>query len=110
MPKSWTTEKMRKTTTNQAGIALWCTKGKNALLEVPTLGRNEPTAAPRVMIKISGTAGAEKHPTLDCALGRVGGTVTGVVIAAFRPSKAESVIVKARPSNMVCQSAPCATP
>jgi hypothetical protein len=65
MPKSWTIAKMRNTTTNQEGIALWCAKGKKALLELPMVGKNVPTAAPKVMIRISGTAVARKtHPTI----------------------------------------------
>jgi hypothetical protein len=65
MPKSWTMAKMRKTTTNHDGMALWWAKGKKALLELPIVGKNVPTAAPRVMIKISGTAVARNtHPTI----------------------------------------------
>jgi hypothetical protein len=36
MAKSWTMAKIRKTTTNQAGMKLWWAKGRKALAEVPT--------------------------------------------------------------------------
>ena len=56
MAKSCTMAKRRNTTTNQAGMALWWANGRKALLAVPTVVRKVPTAAPRAMIRISGTA------------------------------------------------------
>ncbi len=66
MANSCTMQKIKKMTTNQAGIADWWAKGRKAFDEVPTVVRNVPRAAPRVMIRISGTAVPTKiQPTID---------------------------------------------
>src|ERR1700684_2848234 len=64
MANSWTMAKMRKITTNQAGMKLWWAKDKRPPEPVPMLRRNVPTTAPRVMMRISGTAVPRKiQPT-----------------------------------------------
>ena len=65
MPKSCTTAKRMNTTTNHEGMALWWTKGSNALAPVPMLRTKVPTTAPSVMMRISGTAVPRKtQPTM----------------------------------------------
>ena len=64
MANSCTMAKTRKTTTNQAGMTLWWAKGSRPPAPVPMPATNVPTTAPRVMIRISGTAVPRKtQPT-----------------------------------------------
>ena len=64
MANSCTMAKTRNTTTNQAGMKLWWAKGRRPPEPVPMSRRNVPTTAPRVMMRISGTAVPRKiQPT-----------------------------------------------
>ena len=65
MPNSCTTAKSRKITTNHDGMALWWAKGKKPPAPVPMLRTKVPTTAPKVMMRISGTAVPRKtQPTM----------------------------------------------
>ena len=55
-PKSCTIAKTRKTTTNQDGNGGLVGEGEEAAGPVPTSRTKVPTAAPSVMMRISGTA------------------------------------------------------
>jgi hypothetical protein len=56
MQKSWRAAKTMKITTNQAGMALWCARGRKPPVPWPMPTMKVATTAPRVMIRISGTA------------------------------------------------------
>ena len=65
MAKSWSAAKIMKTTTNQAGMTLWWAKGRKPPVPCPMPTTKVATAAPSVMIRISGTAVPRKtHPTM----------------------------------------------
>ena len=65
MPNSWTTAKIRNTTTNQDGMALWWARATGLRAPVPMLRTNVPITAPSVMMRISGTAVPRKiQPTM----------------------------------------------
>ncbi len=62
---SWTMHRIRNASTNQAGKKDWWAKATKALAWVPTSRRKVPTAAPSVMIRISGRAVPRKtQPTM----------------------------------------------
>ena len=88
MAKSCTMAKMRKTTTNQAGMALWWAKGRRPPAPVPMLSDERPDHGAQGHDEDLGHGRAEEDPADDALLRGVGRAVAGVVVAALGPAEA----------------------
>ena len=79
--------KIRNTTTNQAGMALWWAKGEEPAGPVPMLSDERADDRPQGHDQDLGHGRAEEDPADDALLRGVGRAVAGVVVAALGPAE-----------------------
>ena len=87
MAKSCTTAKIRKTTTNQAGISLWWAKGRKPPAPCPDVEDEGTDHGAQCHDQNLGDGRAEEDPADNALLRRVGWAVPRVVVAALGPAQ-----------------------